>query len=136
MTKVDKMGIKQFHLVCTFIIWSLFSIWNECSKNNLGTVVIFPLIVSVTCNYSDLRWPCKIGTREAQPQNQLLLFAKCEPNSCTDECNYVVRLPIRPVKEVYHVIIFMCIALWFIFCKVNANRCNVFRPEMSNTWPK
>ena len=38
------MGIKQFHLVCTFIIWCLFSFWSECSENSLGTVVIFPLI--------------------------------------------------------------------------------------------
>ena len=37
--------------------------------------------------------------------------------------NYVVRLPIQPVKEVYHIIIFMCTAFWFTFCKVNANRC-------------
>ena len=28
------MDIKQFHLVCTFIIWCLFSFWNECSKNS------------------------------------------------------------------------------------------------------
>ena len=65
-----------------------------------------------------LRWPCKIGTREPKPQNQLLLFANYEPKSCAHEFNYVVRLPIRPVKEAYHIII-------FTFCKVNANRCNI-----------
>ena len=42
------MGIKQFHLVCTFLIWRLFSIWSKCSENSLGTVVILPLIVSMT----------------------------------------------------------------------------------------
>ena len=47
----------------------------------------------------------KLEGRKPKPQNQLLLFAKCEPKSCAHECNYVVRLPIQPVKEVYHVII-------------------------------
>ena len=54
---------------------------------------------------------------------QLLLFANYEPKSCAHECNYVVRLPIRPVKEAYHIII-------FTFCKVNANRCNI----LVHTW--
>ena len=40
------MGIKQFHLVCTFIIWCLFLLWSECSENRLGTVVILSLIRS------------------------------------------------------------------------------------------
>ena len=35
---------KQFHLVCTFIIWCLFSSWSKCSEKSLGTVVILPLI--------------------------------------------------------------------------------------------
>ena len=48
----------------------------------------------------------KLERTKPKPQNQLLLFAKCEPKSCTLEYNYVVRLP---VKEVYHIIIFMCI---------------------------
>ena len=38
------MGIKQFHLVCTFIIWCLFSSWTKCSEKSLGMVVILPLI--------------------------------------------------------------------------------------------
>ena len=44
MTKLDKMGIKQFLLVCTFIIWCLFSSWSECSEKSPVTVVILPLI--------------------------------------------------------------------------------------------
>ena len=43
MTKLDKIGIKQFHLVCTFIFWCLFLLWSECSEKSLGTVVILPL---------------------------------------------------------------------------------------------
>ena len=43
-----QMGIKQFHLLCTFIIWCLFSFWSECSKKSLGTVVILPLIGTST----------------------------------------------------------------------------------------
>ena len=65
----------------------------------------------------------KLEHAKPKPQNQLLLFAKCEPKSCAHECNYVLWLPIQPVKEVYHIIIFMCTAFWFTFCKVNANRC-------------
>ena len=38
------MGIKQFLLVCTFIIWCLFSSWSEFPEKSLGTVVILPLI--------------------------------------------------------------------------------------------
>ena len=34
---------KQFHLVCTFIIWCLFSSWSKYSEKSLGTVVILPL---------------------------------------------------------------------------------------------
>ena len=47
----------------------------------------------------------KLEQAKPKPQNQLLLFAKCEPKSCAHECNYVVRLPIQPVNEVYHIII-------------------------------
>ena len=52
----------------------------------------------------------KLEHAKPKPQNQLLLFAKCEPKSCAHECNDVVGLPIQPVKEVYHIIIFMCTA--------------------------
>ena len=45
MTKLDKMGIKQFHLVCTFIICCLFSFLIKCSQTSLGAVVILPLVV-------------------------------------------------------------------------------------------
>ena len=38
-----KMGIKQFNLVCIFIICCLFSFWNEDSENSQCTVVILPL---------------------------------------------------------------------------------------------
>ena len=47
----------------------------------------------------------------------------CEPKSCAHEYNYVVLLPIQPVKKVYHIIIFMCTAFWFTFCNINANSC-------------
>ena len=39
-----KMGIKQFHLGCTVIVWYLFSLWIKCFENSLGAVVILPLI--------------------------------------------------------------------------------------------
>ena len=45
MTKLDKMGIKQFHLVCTFIICCLFSFLIKCSQTSLGAVVILSLVV-------------------------------------------------------------------------------------------
>ena len=34
------MCMKQFHLVCTFTIWCLFSFWGKYPENSLGTVVI------------------------------------------------------------------------------------------------
>ena len=37
---IDKPGIEQFHLVCTFMILCLFSFWTE---NSPGTVVNLPL---------------------------------------------------------------------------------------------
>ena len=45
MTKLDKMGIKEFHLVCTFIICCLFSFLIQSSETSLGAVVILPLVV-------------------------------------------------------------------------------------------
>ena len=44
MTNLDKMGIKQSHLMCTFIIRCLFPIWYKCSENGLDTAVILALI--------------------------------------------------------------------------------------------
>ena len=44
MSKLYKMGIKQSHLMCTSIIWCLFSFWIRCSEISTGTVVILPLI--------------------------------------------------------------------------------------------
>ena len=41
---LNSIGIKQFHLVCTFIIWCLFLFLSECSENSLGAVVILPLL--------------------------------------------------------------------------------------------
>ena len=38
------MGIKQFHVVCTFIIWCLFSYW---IKFSLGAFVILPVIMII-----------------------------------------------------------------------------------------
>ena len=31
---IGKICIKQFYLLCTFIIWSLFSFWSKCSENS------------------------------------------------------------------------------------------------------
>ena len=39
------MGIKQFHLVCTFIFWCLFSFLIKYSETSLGGVVILPLVM-------------------------------------------------------------------------------------------
>ena len=39
------MGIKQFQLVCTFIILCLIFFLIKFSKNSLGVVVILPLIM-------------------------------------------------------------------------------------------
>jgi len=50
MTKLDKMGIKLFHLVCTFTIRCLFSFLIKCSETSLGVVVILPLDRLVTTN--------------------------------------------------------------------------------------
>ena len=38
------MGIKQFQLVFTFIIWCLFPFLSKYSEISLGTVVILPLV--------------------------------------------------------------------------------------------
>ena len=40
LTKFDKMGIQQFYLVCTFIIYYLFSFWGRYFENSLGMIVI------------------------------------------------------------------------------------------------
>ena len=45
MTKLDKIGIKQFHLVYTFIICCLFSFLIQSSETSLGVVVILPLVL-------------------------------------------------------------------------------------------
>ena len=45
MTKLDKMGIKRFHLACTFIICCLFSFLIQSSETSLGAVVILPLVM-------------------------------------------------------------------------------------------
>ena len=50
------MGIKQFHLVCTFIIWYLFLLWSECSEKSLGTVVILSLVRISYLYYRFLAW--------------------------------------------------------------------------------
>ena len=38
------MGIKQFHLVCTFIIRCFFSFCSKCFEKSQGMVVILPLV--------------------------------------------------------------------------------------------
>ena len=57
------MGIKQFHLVCTFKIWCWFSSWSECFDNSLGTVVILSLVrigyLYVTNNFNPETAHCK-----------------------------------------------------------------------------
>ena len=45
MTKLDKMAIKQFHLVCTFVMFCLFSFLIKCSETSFGAVVILPVIM-------------------------------------------------------------------------------------------
>ena len=37
--------VKQFHAVCTFIIWNLFSFLIQCFETSLGAVVILPVIM-------------------------------------------------------------------------------------------
>ena len=39
------MGIKHFHLVCTVIIWCLFSFLIKCSETSLSAVVTLPLVI-------------------------------------------------------------------------------------------
>ena len=41
-------------------------------------------------------------------------------------CNYVVNFLYRLNRKPNHIILFMCIAFWFTFCKVNANSSNWF----------
>ena len=56
IVSLEIIGIKQFHLVCTFIIWCLFLLWSECSENSLGTVVILPLVsIGYLQLFSDLK---------------------------------------------------------------------------------
>ena len=61
---------------------------------------------------------------QIRPEGTSLLFAftlqTVKPKSCAHEYNYVVRLPIQPVK----IIIFMFIAFFlFTLCKINASSC-------------
>jgi len=44
--KVDKMGTKQFHLVCTFTLWCWFHLWNRPSQISVGIVKFSWLICS------------------------------------------------------------------------------------------
>ena len=81
----------------TNIVWGLLRLAPMSQRQLPAQLRKLPTAVCV-----DL---AKLEGRKPKPQNQLLLFAKCEPKSCAHECNYVVRLPIQPVKEVYHVII-------------------------------
>ena len=55
MTKLDKMGIKQFHLACTFIICCLFSFLIQSSETSLGAVVILPLVMIGELAFSGLK---------------------------------------------------------------------------------
>ena len=66
MTKLDKMGIKQFHLVCTFIICCLFSFLIKCSETSLGAVVILPLVLieQLELTFFDLKQVLHDQTRQ------------------------------------------------------------------------
>ena len=66
MTKLDKMGIKQLHLVCTFIIWCLFSFLIKCSETSLGAVVILPLVMigQLELTFSGLKQAIHDQTRQ------------------------------------------------------------------------
>ena len=59
-------SIKQFHLVCTFIIQCLFSSLIKCSETSLGAVVILPLIVisQLQLTFSDLKQVIHDQTRQ------------------------------------------------------------------------
>ena len=50
MTKLDKLGVKQFHLVCTFIIWCLFWFLIKCCGTSLDVVLILPFDWPITSN--------------------------------------------------------------------------------------
>ena len=66
MTKLDKMGIKQLHLVCTFIIWCLFSSLIKCSETSLGVVVILSLVMigQLQLTFSELKQVIHDQTRQ------------------------------------------------------------------------
>ena len=66
MTKLDKMGIKQFHLACTFIICCLFSFLIKCSETSLGAIVILPpiMIEQLELTFSGLKQVIHDQTRQ------------------------------------------------------------------------
>ena len=125
MTKLDKTGIKQSHLVCTFIIWCLFSSLIKCSETSLGAVVILPLIVisQLQLTFSELKQVIHDQTRQNGYQ-------------------------IVPFSVHIHNLMFVFILEW-LFWKESRYRCyfttnayqllsyiaNVFWLETANTWP-
>ena len=61
------MGIKQFHLVCTFIIWCLFSFLIKCFEKSLGAVVILSLVWNgdfIFLMFSSLKQVILVQTRQ------------------------------------------------------------------------
>jgi len=54
--KVDKMGIKQFHLMCRFTLWCWFHLWSRPSEISVGIVEFSQLVVVVTYNQTFHLW--------------------------------------------------------------------------------
>ena len=83
-------------------------------------------------------WTCLPAARVLQLQNMAFCMvstavcvdlAKCEPKRCAHEYNYVVWLPIQPVKEVYHIIIFMCTAFLVHILQAAVSKTTMLRRE-------
>ena len=111
------MGIKQFHLVCTFIIWCLFSSWSECSEKSLGTVVILPLIhtSSLSLTFSLLKQLILDQTKQDWYQTvpfsvyiHNLMFGFTLEWVLWKGCRYsVVNLPLMSIGYLYKVLIYL-----------------------------
>ena len=102
------MGIKQSHLMCTFIIWCLFPIWYKCSENGLGTVAILALVrIGYTCTISTLKQEILDQTRQNGYQTV-------------------------PFGMYIHNLMFVCILVWVFWKEVvivpliHNGHCNVF----------
>ena len=111
------MCIKQFLLVCTFIIWCLFSSWSECSEISIGTVVILPLIRigSLSLTFSLLKQLILDQSRQNGYQTvpfgmyiHNLIFVFILSRVLWKECRYrVVNLPLVRISYLYKVLIYL-----------------------------